>query len=98
MQQQVATFKNSKTAKLVFLLSILVSVFWCLVQVLNDVYRFAVVGALFEILWLPMIGGLFILPIISIIQLVKEKLDRRSLYLYSILIIAVAVLAMTFLV
>ena len=98
MQQQVATFKNSKTAKLVFLLSILVSVFWCLVQVLNDVYRFAVVGALFEILGLPMIGGLFILPIISIIQIVKEKLERRSLYLYSILIIAVAVLAMTFLV
>ncbi|MFT6166382.1 MAG: hypothetical protein ACJAV5_000489 [Vicingaceae bacterium] len=57
---------SSKTASIVFILSVLASAFWIMGQLVN-VYHFAVVGAIFEILWLPMIGLLFTLPIVSFI-------------------------------
>ena len=84
---------KSKTPILVLLLSILTSIFWCLAQ-LVDVYYFSVVGAIFEILWLPMIGLLVFLPIFSLIYLVKEKINLKSLYLYSFLIILTTFLFM----
>ena len=80
---------HSKTSKIIFSLSILASVFWCLSQIIN-VYSFALLGAIFEILWLPMLAALFFLPIISLVLWVKEKFNVRSLYLYSILIVAVS--------
>ena len=66
-------------------MSILVSGFWWLGQIIN-VYRFALVGAIFELLWLPAAVMLYALPIISLIMLVKEKVNVRTLYIYSILI------------
>jgi len=61
-----------KTSKVVFVFSILTSIFWCLGQ-LVDVYKFQIVGVIFEILWLPMIALLFILPILSVIFFCKRK-------------------------
>ena len=77
---------SSKKPKVVFILSILASVFWYIGQTVN-VYYFAVVGAIFELLWLPIIALLIILPIFSFIYLVKEKFNLKSLYLYSFLIL-----------
>ncbi len=88
-------FKNSKNSKIVLILSIFTSGFWYLGQNI-DVYRFVLVGAIFEILWLPMLAMLFFLPIISLILLVKEKFNIKSLYLYSILIIIATILFMVF--
>jgi hypothetical protein len=85
MNEHSTPFKNSRTSKIVFILSIIVSGYWWLGQVIN-VYRFAVVGAIFEILWLPVLAMLFLLPIISLIFLVKEKVNIRSLYVYSTLL------------
>lgn len=85
MKENLTPFKNSRTSKIVFILSIIVSGFWWLGQVVN-VYRFALVGAIFELLWLPAIAMLYALPVISLISLVKEKVNVRSLYIYSILI------------
>jgi len=91
MKENLTPFKNSRTSKIVFILSIIVSGFWWLVQVIN-VYSFALVGAIFEILWLPAIAMLYALPIISLILFVKEKVYLRSLYIYSILIGAATIL------
>ena len=76
---------NSGTAKVILLLSIIVCLFIIAGQTL-DVYHFAVTGAIFEILWLPCLALTFILPILAIVFLVKEKFTLRSFYLYSILI------------
>ncbi len=89
----MTVINKSKTPKIVFILSILTSVFWCVGQLIN-VYYFAVVGAIFEIVWLPMIALLIILPILSLIHLVKEKFNLKSLYLYSLLIVLATVLFM----
>jgi hypothetical protein len=93
MKENLTPFKNSRISKIVFILSIIVSGFWLLGQVIN-VYRFALVGAIFEILWLPAIAMLFALPIISLILMVKEKVNVRSLYIYSILIGVATILCM----
>jgi hypothetical protein len=63
----------------------IVAGFWWLGNSIN-VYRFALVGAIFEILWLPALAMLFLLPIASLILLIKEKVNIRSLYIYSFLI------------
>jgi len=68
------------------MLSLLTSILWCLGQII-DVYRFAAVGAIFEIIWLPMMLLLVLLPIISFFHLAKEKFNPKSLYLYSFVII-----------
>jgi hypothetical protein len=95
MKENLTVFKNSRSSKIVFILSIIVSVFWWLGQVINF-YHFAIVGAIFELLWLPVLAMLFVLPIISLILLVKEKFNVRSLYLYSILMGVVTIMFMVF--
>lgn len=93
--KEKTVFKTSETSKVVFILSVLVSGFWWLGQVI-DIYRFAFVGAIFELLWLPMVGMLFVLPIMSLIFLVREKFNVRSLYLFSMLIVVATILFMVF--
>jgi hypothetical protein len=91
MKKEINVSFTSKKSKAVFILSIIVSVFWVMGQSFN-VYYFAVVGAIFEILWLPMIALLIILPIVSLLYLVKEKFNLKSLYLHSFLILTAAFL------
>jgi len=88
-------FKNSKTSKVVFILSILSSGFWCFGQLLN-VYRFTLVGVLYEILWLPALGILCLMPLFSLLFLVKEKGTIKSFYIYSIIISVATILSMVF--
>ena len=57
---------NMAIGKVVMGLTIFVLLFVGLSRLLN-IYQFAFVGAIFEILWLPVILLLFILPILSII-------------------------------
>ena len=73
--------------KTVLFLSILVSLFWLASRFIN-IYQFALVGAIFEILWLPMILMVFCLPLISLNYLFKEKFNANSTYLYAILIMS----------
>jgi hypothetical protein len=85
MKENSTPFKNSRTSIIVFILSIISSGYWWLAKGIN-VYSYAIVGAIFEILWLPVLGMLFLLPILSLIFLLKEKINVRSLYIYSMLI------------
>ena len=96
MTQDSITFKNSRMSKILFILSIIIFAFWFVGKVI-DVYQFAVVGAIFESLWLFMLLGLFLLPILSLIFLIKEKFNFRTLYLYTIIIAATNILLMIFL-
>jgi hypothetical protein len=93
MPDATIPYKNSLLSKLFFVLSIVIFVFWFLGQRI-DVYRFAIVGAIYEILWLFMVLMLFVLPVISLVFVVKEKFNFRSFYLYCFLISAVNILLM----
>jgi hypothetical protein len=85
MEQETTIFKNSRLSKILFILSIFVFAYWSVGQIIN-IYHFAVVGAIYEILWLFMLIGLFGLTIVALIFLIKEKFSFRSLYLYTIII------------
>ena len=93
MEQETTISKNSRLSKILFVLSIFVFAYWRIGHSIN-VYHFAVVGAIYEILWLFMLMGLLGLPILSIIFLIKEKFSFRSLYLYTIIISGITILLM----
>lgn len=91
MEEDIHPFINTKSSKVIFILSIITSIYLFIGWTTN-VYSNAFVGAVFEIFWLPAILATVVLPIISLIFLIKEKFNFKSLYLYSIIIIIVAVL------
>ncbi|MEO8172774.1 MAG: hypothetical protein ABI581_06810 [Sediminibacterium sp.] len=91
MKQKVKHFRHTKQSKVILVLSVLVAAYWYLGKTL-DVYGSKFTGAISEILWLPMIILLFVLPIVSIGFFIKEKFSIKSLYLYSLLIGAGAIL------
>lgn len=82
---------TSKNPQLIFTLSLLTSTFWVLSQLVN-VYYFTLSGAIFEVLWLPMLALLVSLPIIILIFLIKENFLNKSLYIYAFLILGITVI------
>ena len=90
MTQNASTPAKNKTPIVVFIASLLVPLFWLLSQLVN-VYKIAWLGAVFEILWLPMILLLFTLPVLSLIMWTQTKFNFRSLYFYSLIILAVSI-------
>ncbi|RYF94765.1 MAG: hypothetical protein EOO02_23515 [Chitinophagaceae bacterium] len=91
MTQKVRGLVHTQASKTTFALSIVASVFILAVSTIN-VYEYAIVGAIFELLWLPILIGLVLLPIISIVFLIREGFSLKSLYFYSILVIGFAIL------
>jgi hypothetical protein len=87
----MTVINKAKTPKIVFLLSLLTSIFWCLGQLVN-VYYFPIVGVIFELLWLPMIALLIVLPTLSLVYLLKKVEKRKPLYLLSFLMVVATVL------
>ena len=93
------TIKKKKTSeaigKVVLALSGFVLLFVGLSRLLN-VYQISFVGAIFEILWLPVILLLFILPVLSIIYWIQEKFNPKSIYIYSIVLGIAAIVLMVY--
>jgi hypothetical protein len=83
--KRIAFLNHPLTNKIVFLLSIILFAYWYVGLHIN-VYQSAVLGAFYELLSLPMLGLLILLPVISILLMTKEKLNIRSLPLYSLLL------------
>ncbi len=86
-------FKNNLTSKIVFYGTIGVFIFWILSRVIN-IYKYVFVGVIFEILWLPAIVAVFILPLLSLWFLAKENFSVKSLYLYAIIVSVINFLLM----
>jgi hypothetical protein len=85
-------FINTRTGKVVFGLSAFVALYWVIAWTSN-VYSTKITGAIFEILWPVVMLGTFVLPLISMVCLIRTKFSFRSLHLYAIILIVVAVLA-----
>ncbi|MFB9293808.1 hypothetical protein [Persicitalea jodogahamensis] len=86
---------KKRTSKIILILTIAAAMFWILGKSF-DVYRWPIVGAVFEILWLPSLIILFILPIVSLVYCFKEKFSLKSLNLYSMIIAIAALLTIIF--
>ncbi len=76
---------NNRWEFVVLGLTIFTGLFWYAGQHLN-VYGHSFLGALFEAFWLPVIGLLLGLPVISFILWVRQKFSTWSLFLYAFII------------
>jgi hypothetical protein len=94
MKAKIARLGKITLGSIIFVVSIFVSLFWW-VSKLIDLYQFKLIGIVFEILWLPAIAALLIIPIISVVFWTKEKFTLKSFYPFSILIIVATIIAMT---
>ena len=80
---------NTKQQKqiigILFGIQLLIVLYWYLAKNIN-VYEIAVVGAIYEILWLPFIGAPFLVPLIALYFWYKERFRINSLFLLSLLL------------
>jgi len=95
MSTSKAATIQKRTGTIVLLTSMAVSIGWVIGKTVN-VYQYAWAGAIFELLWVPMLAGLIGLPIFSMYRLLKEKFSFRSNYLYAVMIIVLTVTIVSF--
>jgi hypothetical protein len=81
-----ATLHHNKTQLGLLLANILFLVVWTTLQFIDDVYAQPWVGAIFELVWLPVIALVFFAAIISLFFAIKQKLSLRSAYVYLFLL------------
>ena len=91
MTENQRTFHNSLHNKRVLVISFFAALFWIIGNTI-DVYQFAITGAFYELLSLPMLALIIFLPIISIVLVIKDKFNRRSMALYSLLLLTPTIL------
>ena len=89
-QNDKTFYKNSVTGKLVLILTILACILWFVGRSI-DVYQYAVTGVIFEMIWLPILASFIAVPIIALIHFRKQGFHLNSLYLYSLIVIAITV-------
>ena len=76
--------------KLIIALSILILSYWLLCKTI-DVYKYTVLGVIYEILWLPMLALLFLLPIINTYAIFKNKNSLISYFSLALNIITILI-------
>ena len=84
MNQPVNIIDN-KQSKFVFCISVCVLLYVAIFKSVNP-YKYAVVGAVFEILWLFIMAAIFIIPIFALWVLFKKNFSFKSFYFYTLLI------------
>ncbi len=88
----ISVLNNSRLGKGIFLLTLGASVFWIITK-LVPIYENKIVGAVYEMLWLPVVIILFILPLFSFLLWAGEKFTLKSAHLLSIVLAALAILS-----
>ena len=63
---------NSRKQIILLFLSILEFIFWVFSSYFN-VYKYALIGAIYELLALPMLLGIIVLGILNILELISKK-------------------------
>ena len=94
MTGKIHFLDKANTGKWLLTLSVIVSLFWILGNSIN-VYNSAGAGAIFEILWLPMLASIIIIPVLSI-MIVARKNTQKLIPILAIIILAASLLYLTF--
>lgn len=85
------TFKNKNQALLLVTSTLILTILFWLVANTIDVYEYAVVGAIFEMAWFPVILATFALPLVSLIFFFKDGRNLTSWFLYITLVSAMLI-------
>jgi len=87
---QPGNINNNKQSKFVFCISVFFLLYVAIFKSVSP-YKYAVVGAVFEILWLFIMAAIFIIPIIALWVLFKKNFSFKSFYFYTLLISAATI-------
>lgn len=85
MKSDLKNFKNIYSSTVAIISSLIISGYWIFGN-LYDVYTFAALGAIYEILWAAMVPLLFIVPALSLIVIIINKFKNSFFYITSIVI------------
>lgn len=85
-----STSKCPPKSLLIFSLAVFVSVFIILAKTTN-MYSLKVGGAIFEMLWLPVLALAFALPVYILVLFVKNSYRFKPLHLFSLVVLVVAI-------
>ena len=89
-QSKILVHKNAP--KIVLALSILIFTFYLTgLVLLTDIYQYAVVGMLYELLSIPMLFLLVIVPVLGFIQLTRYKNEGTWYAVASLILIAATI-------
>ena len=93
MKSNTILADNSKIAILILIVQALLVAFWLFDRTIG-IYRVPIIGAVYEIFWLPVLVCLFISPYMAFIYWKKELFGLRSKfgYLLSLSIILIGLL------
>jgi hypothetical protein len=84
--QRISFFSRSRTSLLLFILSLCTFLYWFIgTAILKNVYQNAVVGAIYELLWLPRLLMLIATPIVSTLIIINPN-SKKVLAILSILL------------
>ena len=79
---------NTREIKILFIASLITTIYWITSRVI-DVYDYALLGAVFESIWIFMVVSVFAVPVIALIFLLRSKF-RAGLLLWLSIIISIA--------
>lgn len=78
--------KPRPAEKIIFVLSIASLIFWVSYWLMiDDIYKIAFIGAVYELLSIPMLASIIILPVFSFIQWLKKRFRIDILPFYSLI-------------
>lgn len=89
--------KNDETNwfSILLLVNFFAVTFWIVSQNV-DVYRYAIVGAIFELFWLPIIASLLLMPFVSIFFWYKDKFKKKSKFVYLLFVSLLSIILALF--
>jgi hypothetical protein len=76
--------------KLLLVLSSSMLLYWLLSKTI-DVYQIAIIGVLYEIIWLPMLVLFIVLPILNTYSLIKNKNNLISYFSLALNVITIII-------
>jgi hypothetical protein len=89
--------KNQKNIEIIVaIISLIVVAYSIILFSINDVYEYAVAGAIYEITWLPMIALIHLLPLANLFVWIRSKFSIKSFCLYGFLATTLNVLNLHF--
>ena len=92
MKRILEELNKSRLGKIIFLATLGASLYWIIFRFV-PIYKIAIVGVVYEMLWLPALFILFVLPLISFLLWAGEKFRVTSIHLWSLLLALLSVFA-----
>jgi hypothetical protein len=91
MENNQTKNQSNSIFKIILLFNVIVLTF-CIVSQNVNVYRYAIIGAIFELLWLPIMVITILIPFASIYYWYNDKFKVTSQFFYLLLLYVLSIL------